>query len=100
MSLTRMSAKNSPICFRIKIMEIETKQQISERRREIEKELLEMLKEAKSDFGLDDIKEIVYNEDRQRALTGKVRHQPTLARIENNFTFGVNSYILSYCTAH
>jgi len=40
-------------------MEIETKQQIFERRKEIEKGLLEMLKETKSDFGLDDIKEII-----------------------------------------
>jgi len=46
-------------------MQIESKQQILKRRREIEKELLEMLKEIKSDFGLDDIKEIIYNEDSQ-----------------------------------
>ena len=36
-------------------MEIESKQQIFTRRKEIEKELLEMFKETKSDFGLDDI---------------------------------------------
>ena len=45
-----------------------------QRRKEVEKELLDMPKEAKSDFGLDDIKEIIYNEDGQRALTGKARH--------------------------
>lgn len=50
-------------------MEILNKQQIFERRREIEKELLEMLKETESDFGLDDIKEIIYNEDGQDSLT-------------------------------
>ena len=50
-------------------MEIESKQQIFEKRKEIEKELLEMLKEAKSDFGLDDIKGIIYNEDGQDGLT-------------------------------
>jgi len=50
-------------------MEIESKQQIFERRKEVEKELLDMLKEAKSDFGLDDIKEIIYNEDGQDSLT-------------------------------
>ena len=49
-------------------MEIESKQQILEKRKEIEKELLEMLKEAKGDFGLDDIKEIIYNEDGQDSL--------------------------------
>ena len=36
---------------------------------EIENELLEMLKETKSDFGLDDIKKIIYNEDGQDGLT-------------------------------
>lgn len=50
-------------------MEIESKQQILEKRKEIEEELLEMLKESKSDFGLDDIKEIIYNEDGQDSLT-------------------------------
>ena len=50
-------------------MEIESKQQILERRREIEKELLDMLKETKSDFGLENIKEIIYNEDGQDSLT-------------------------------
>ncbi len=49
-------------------MEIESKQQILARRKEIEKELLEMLKETKSDFGLDDIKEIIYNEDGRDSL--------------------------------
>lgn len=44
-------------------MEIESKQQIFERRKEIEKELLDMLKETKSDFGLDDIKDAIYNEE-------------------------------------
>lgn len=50
-------------------MEVESKQQILERRKEIEKELLDMPKETKSDFGLDDIKEIIYNEDGQDSLT-------------------------------
>lgn len=50
-------------------MEIESRQQILKRREEIEKELLGMLKEIKSDFGLDNIKEIIYNEDGQDSLT-------------------------------
>ena len=50
-------------------MEIESKKQILARRKEIEKELLEMLKETESDFGLDNIKEIIYNEDGQDSLT-------------------------------
>lgn len=50
-------------------MKIESKQQILKRRKEIEQELLDMLKEAKSDFGVDDIKEIIYNEDGQDGLT-------------------------------
>lgn len=44
-------------------MEIESKKQILERRKEIEKELLDMLKETKSDFGLGDIKDAIYNEE-------------------------------------
>ena len=50
-------------------MEIESKQQILQRRKEIEEELLEMLKETKSEFGLDDVREIIYNEDGQDSLT-------------------------------
>src|SRR3989338_556806 len=50
-------------------MEIENKSQILQRRREIQKELLELLKETKSDLGLDNIKEIIYNEDGQDNLT-------------------------------
>jgi len=53
-------------------MEIENKRQILERRKEIERELVDMLKETKSDFGLDDIKEIIYNEDGQDDLTDVV----------------------------
>ena len=49
-------------------MEIETKEQIFERREEIEKEILDLLEETKSDFGLEDIKEIVYNEEDQDDL--------------------------------
>ena len=50
-------------------MKIENKEQILQRRREVGKELLELLKETKSDFGLDDIKGIIYNEDGQDSLT-------------------------------
>ena len=49
-------------------MKIESKQQILERRREIEQELLDMLKETQSDFGLDDIKQIIYDEEDQDDL--------------------------------
>ncbi|MGB7293104.1 MAG: hypothetical protein WBD99_13100 [Thermodesulfobacteriota bacterium] len=49
-------------------IEIESKEQILKRRKEIEKELLEMLKATKSDFELNDIKEIIYNEDGQDDL--------------------------------
>jgi hypothetical protein len=50
-------------------MEIQTKKQIIERREEIEEDLLELLEETKSDFGLEDIKEIIYSEDGQDDLT-------------------------------
>ncbi len=50
-------------------MEIENKEQIIQRREDVEQELLDMLEKTKSDFGLDDIKEIIYNEDGQDSLT-------------------------------
>ncbi|PCI19878.1 hypothetical protein COB64_03215 [Candidatus Wolfebacteria bacterium] len=50
-------------------MEIKSKQQIIERRKEIEKDLLNILKETKSDFSLEDIKDIIYNEEDQDDLT-------------------------------
>jgi hypothetical protein len=46
--------------------------QILERRGEIEKELTEMLEETNSDFDLDDIKEIIYNEESQDDLSDVV----------------------------
>ena len=49
-------------------MEVESKEQIFKRRKEIEQELLNFLKETESDFGLDDIKEIIYNEEGQDDL--------------------------------
>ncbi|MBI3250356.1 MAG: hypothetical protein HYZ61_00660 [Candidatus Andersenbacteria bacterium] len=50
-------------------MEILNQQQAIDRRNEIEQELLAFLKETKSDFGLDDIKEIIYNEEGTDDLT-------------------------------
>src|SRR3989339_1359727 len=44
-------------------MEIESKQQILERRNEIEQELVEMLKETESDFTLDHIRDIIFHEE-------------------------------------
>lgn len=44
-------------------MQTESKQQILERRKEIEQELLHMLKETKSDFTLDHVKDAIYNEE-------------------------------------
>lgn len=48
---------------------METKVQILQRRKEIGLELVELLEETGSDFGLEDIKEIIYNEDGQDCLT-------------------------------
>jgi len=44
-------------------MQIESKQQILERRKEIEQELTDMLKETKSDFTLDHVRDAIYNEE-------------------------------------
>lgn len=43
--------------------------EIIRKRKEIEKELSAMLEETGSDFGLDDIKDTIYNEDGQDSLT-------------------------------
>jgi len=44
-------------------MEPESKQQIIDRRKEIEQELVEMLKETKSDFTLQHIKDAIFHEE-------------------------------------
>ncbi len=44
-------------------MELESKQQILERRKEIEQELVDMLKETKSDFTLDHVRDAIYDEE-------------------------------------
>ena len=44
-------------------MEIESKQQILERRKEIEQDLVNMLKETESDFTLDHVRDVIYNEE-------------------------------------
>ena len=43
--------------------EVESKQQILERRKEIERELVDMLKETKSHFSLQDIKNAIFHEE-------------------------------------
>ena len=54
-------------------MEIESKGKIMEKRKEIENELVAFLEAAKSDFSLDDIKEVIYNEESQDDLTDVIR---------------------------
>lgn len=49
-------------------MEFESKEEILNRRKEIEQELLDLLREIGSDFTLDQIKEIIYNEEGQGDL--------------------------------
>ncbi len=44
-------------------MEIESKQQILTRRKEIERELIDMLKETKSDFSLQHVKDAIFDEE-------------------------------------
>ena len=44
-------------------MQIESKQQILERRKEIEQELVDMLKETESDFTLDHVRDAIYDEE-------------------------------------
>lgn len=44
-------------------MEIESKNQILRRRKEIEEELVALLRETKSDFGVEDVKDAIYHEE-------------------------------------
>lgn len=44
-------------------MQTESKQEILKRRKELEQELRDLLKETKSDFGLENIKNVIYNEE-------------------------------------
>jgi hypothetical protein len=44
-------------------MEIESKQQIIDRRKEIEQELVEILKETESDFSLQHVKDAIFCEE-------------------------------------
>ena len=44
-------------------MEIESKQQILERQEEIREEIVEMLEETGSEFELEDVLDVIYNEE-------------------------------------
>ena len=44
-------------------MPTESRQQILERRKEIEQELVDMLKETESDFALDHVRDVIYHEE-------------------------------------
>ena len=44
-------------------MEIESKQQILERRKEIDQELTDMLKVTESDFTLDHVRDVIFHEE-------------------------------------
>ena len=44
-------------------MQIESKQQILEHRKEIERDLVAMLKETKSDFTLDHVRDAIFHEE-------------------------------------
>ena len=46
-------------------MESLNKKEVLQRRKEIEKEILDMLKETESDFSLKDVKDVIYNEEEQ-----------------------------------
>ncbi len=49
-------------------MEQENLEQIIEHKQEIEQELTDLLKEAGSDFTLDDIRQVIYEEEEQNDL--------------------------------
>ncbi|MEK7651947.1 MAG: hypothetical protein AAB351_01940 [Patescibacteria group bacterium] len=45
------------------VFEIESKQQILKQRKEIEQELVDMLKETESDFSLQDVQDVIFHEE-------------------------------------
>ncbi|MBI2047810.1 MAG: hypothetical protein HYT27_01605 [Parcubacteria group bacterium] len=49
-------------------MEDGSKEQIMKRRKEIEQDIVDMLSRAESDFTLDDVKDVIYNEENQDDL--------------------------------
>ncbi|OGZ79210.1 MAG: hypothetical protein A2528_03195 [Candidatus Staskawiczbacteria bacterium RIFOXYD2_FULL_37_9] len=49
-------------------MEVESKEQIIKRRKEIEQDIVDMLSGAESDFTLENVKEVIYNEESQDDL--------------------------------
>lgn len=48
---------------------METLKEITQRRKEIEEEIMDMLKETESDFNLEDVKDAIYNEEEQDDFT-------------------------------
>lgn len=59
----------SPIYSRILERIRPVPHEIARQKAKVEKELLAMLKKSKSDFSLEDIKDLIYNEDGQECLT-------------------------------
>jgi len=49
-------------------MQIKPKEQIIKRQREIEQDIIDMLSRAGSEFTLDDVKDVIYNEESQNDL--------------------------------
>ena len=50
-------------------MEIENLEQILQRRKEIEQEILDMLKETESDFTLDHVQDVIFHEEDNDDMT-------------------------------
>ena len=50
-------------------MKIESKQKILKRREEIEHELMDMLKETESNFSLQDVQDVIFNEEGNDDMT-------------------------------
>ena len=51
----------------------ESRQQIFKRRKEIEQEVMDMLKETKSDFSLQDVRDVIFNEEDSNDMMEVVR---------------------------
>jgi hypothetical protein len=55
--------------LRNKFMEVESKEEIIQRRKEIEGDVVDLLKETESDFNLENVKDAVYNEEETDDMT-------------------------------
>lgn len=58
-----MTLRHEITRYNRKVVDIESKEEILERREEIERAIIEMLQETGSDFTLEHVRDVIYNEE-------------------------------------